>query len=151
MGHLDDDLVGRGVGDGPIGAPIVIVGLHRTGTTLLQHLLAALPGHHYVPMWALMTPAPKAFRRARAYAAVAGSRFAGPELWRIHPVFPRGPEECWMLFMPTFRVFDYALHWRIPRYTAWLDACDMRPAYREYRRTLGVLESNVRPSGGRKP
>lgn len=44
-----------------------------------------------------------------------------------------------MLFMPTFRVFDYALHWRIPRYTAWLDACDMRPAYREYRRTLGVL------------
>ena len=43
-------------GELPIEAPIVIVGFPRTGTTLLQNLLASHPEHRSFPLWELRAP-----------------------------------------------------------------------------------------------
>src|SRR6185436_20529872 len=75
--------------------PIVIVGLHRTGTTLLQRLLGAIPGFGHVPLHRLGSPVPIPFSRLRATAALGAARVISPEMWVVHPVSADGPEECW--------------------------------------------------------
>src|SRR3712207_6731588 len=44
--------------DEEIGAPIVITGLPRTGTTLLQNLMALDPAHRVLRFWEALRPVP---------------------------------------------------------------------------------------------
>lgn len=127
------------VGPTPTPAPIVVCGLHRTGTTALHWLLSAVPGHTYVPMYRLMNPVPRPWSVWEARAALTMSRFISPEFFDAHPASAVGPEECWMLLMPSFHVPDYTLHWRLPRYRAWVDKAPLDAPYREYAAALGLL------------
>ena len=42
----------------PVPRPVFVVGLPRTGTTLLHGLLAGVPGHRAPLLWELLTPGP---------------------------------------------------------------------------------------------
>jgi Sulfotransferase family len=131
---------------------IVVVGLPRTGTTLLHTLLGCDPTAVALPFWQLRRPYPIPRRRLdRATrilgaAAMAGlARSMAPRLADIHPVSALRPEEDVFLFRDTGML---AVPVAAPGYLAWLQATDPTPAYRTYRRHLQALLQD-RP--GRRP
>jgi hypothetical protein len=126
---------------GAVGGPVIVVGWHRTGTTLLQQLLDAVPGLGFVPLHQLMEPVWRAGSLLRAAAATRLAWAIAPEMPTLHPQAVRGPEECWILLMSSLRVDGFALHWHVPGYAQWLEASDPAPAYRLYARALALLEA----------
>ena len=119
--------------------PIVVVGLHRTGTTLLHHLLSALPGHSAIPMYRMVSPVNRIGAWLEAEAAQRAINLLNPEFKIAHPIDTRSPEECWLLLMSTLRVPDFLLHWELPRYQAFIDSHDMLDAYVAYRDILRLM------------
>lgn len=119
--------------------PLIVVGLHRTGTTLLHHLLSVLPGHSWIPMYRMVSPVHKMTARLEANTAKWSVDLINPEFQIAHPSSSSSPEECWLLMMSTLRVPDFLLHWELPRYEEFIDNHDMLDCYREYRDTLRLM------------
>ena len=84
-----------------IAAPIVVVGMMRSGTTLLQRLLAADPRFHCAYGWEVVEAAPRLDyqfagvdpRIAVSEVREAKSRELAPDLFVIHPMYAREAEE----------------------------------------------------------
>lgn len=83
-------------------APIVVVGMMRSGTTLLQRLLAADCEFHCAYGWEVVEVAPKLDHRwsqeedpriVVSEQREATTRELAPELFAIHPMYAREPEE----------------------------------------------------------
>ncbi|HEX6674591.1 MAG TPA: sulfotransferase, partial [Actinomycetes bacterium] len=79
--------------DTPVPPPLVVVGLPRTGTTLLHALLGCDPAAFALPFWQLRRPYPvppgrmdRAARIARAAAMARLAWLMTPRLRHIHPV-----------------------------------------------------------------
>jgi hypothetical protein len=104
---------------GQVTDPIFVVGLPRTGTSLLQRLIAEDPERRGLRTFELQGPIPPlspsifAPLKRRAYAALISAiyRTFMPELIRIHHTSITSLEECWMLFMSSYAVLnaDYIL------------------------------------------
>lgn len=127
--------------------PLVIVGLPRTGTTLLQRLLAADPRFHSAAWWEARYPAPltgetldaPTGRIARAQAEVATMIDCMPQILSIHPLDAMLADEEFMLMEHSFvcAMDSYA---NVPGYTAWLDKQDLTPVYTYLKRMLQFLQ-----------
>lgn len=137
-----------------IGAPLVIVGLPRTGTTRLQRLLSRDPRFYSMLFWESQFPVPlpdetleqpKA-RIASAKGIVDYMVTSMPKLLAIHPMAAEEADEEVMLMEHSFlSAFDsYA---NIPSYVAWLDAQDQTPAYHFLKRSLQFLQWQKRKRG----
>lgn len=143
----------------PVRSPLIVTGLPRTGTTLLQRLLSLDPDARPLLTWEAMWPAPVSRRRTgredtrirHARRLVWMARRFLPGIDRIHPLDPEGPEECTRLLDSSFRWGYFAVENRLPGYAAWLESEGpdvMVPAYRWYATQLQVLQSQ-RASAGR--
>src|SRR5919197_1503277 len=126
----------------PFDGPLVVVGLFRTGTTLLQNLLAQHPDVRAPQLWELMHPVARVgspaererlIRVTQAY--VQAYYRAAPAFRAIHYLDAELPEECHRLTGTTFTNDIYPLRYRLPSYVQWLDEQDMRAPY-EFHRTL---------------
>ena len=135
------------VGEQRITAPVFIVGLPRTGTTLLHNLLVQDPGIRAPLTWETMFPAgypesPQALRRARSKAAARLDwlhRFA-PEIKRIHPVGAERPEECVALMAPGFTSALFHTLYRVPSYQDWFESDPQTLGYETHFRVLQQLQ-----------
>ncbi len=136
----------------PLGAPLVVVGMPRTGTTLLQNLLTRLPGARWLRPWELEEPWPDGPEaggpgdpRAVAFReTLERRRRLLPHLDRQHPF--DSPAECNDLFMATFLSNRFAIFWDTPEYAAWLERRsrdEWRGAYQHYRDQLQRLAWKV--------
>lgn len=133
---------------GPIRRPVFIVGLPRTGTTLLHNLLACDPSARAPLMWELYHPSPPPTTETRTSdprIAIAKRRVrrllkVAPHLTLIHPMDPEGPDECFHLFKNSFMSPAFMMMANVSRYLRWLYAQDMVPAYRYYRKQLQLLQ-----------
>lgn len=145
--------------DEPVHSPLIVTGLPRTGTTLLQRLLSVDPDARPLLTWEAMWPAPlsrprpgrKDARIGHTRRLVWTARRYLPGIDRIHPLDPEGPEECTRLLDSSFRSAYFAIEYRLPGYAAWLESEGpnvMVPAYRWYATQLQVLQSQ-RPAAGR--
>src|SRR5690606_38731187 len=84
-----------------IAAPVFIIGLPRTGTTLLHNLMAE-DAENRVPLtWEVMFPARRTdgpageqALRDKTAARLAWANRLAPEFKRIHPIAPELPQEC---------------------------------------------------------
>jgi len=142
----------------PVRAPVFIVGLQRTGTTLLQRLLALHPGLRALAAWEAVHPAPFLERRTRpgrpdpriaqAELAERAARYMAPDFFAIHPIVAQGHEEDSLAFDPSFHTTTAEALMNVPSFTAWLESVDDRPAYREYRGVIQLLLWQ-RPGPGR--
>ena len=143
--------------DEGIAAPLVIVGLARTGTTMLHRLLSADPGLHAARWWEVRFPAPFPDssgsgpdpRIAAARAQVAWILENQPVLAAIHPWDAEGPDEEIMLMEHSFLSHVPESGANLPSYRAWLDRQDLRPAYTLLRRLLQFLQWQKRRRGER--
>jgi hypothetical protein len=137
-------------------APVVVVGMMRSGTTLLQRLLAADKRFHCAYGWEVVEVAPRLDygwssdedpRIAISEKREATSRELAPELFSIHPMYAREPEEEIVFLSDAFlsHVPESGAH--VPRYRAWIDQQDFSPAYAYLHRMLQFLQWQKRRRG----
>jgi hypothetical protein len=125
---------------------IVILGLARTGTTLLHRLIAADRRVYSAAWWECRFPVPApddiegTQRIAAAKAEVAAILEAQPGLAAIHPWDALGADEDIMLLDQTFLSTTAESIACIPSYRAWVHGQDLRPAYRYLLRLLKFLQ-----------
>jgi hypothetical protein len=141
-----------------VGAPVVIVGLPRTGTTMLYRMLAAAPGFvaplHYEAA-DLSPPADWDFRPESdpripaAEASVAAMMAAMPELASIYPYEAMAPEESIYLYGGSLRSTSQQSSALVPGYDAWFRTADKRPAYEYLKKAVQFLQWQRRRSGRR--
>ena len=134
--------------DERVAAPIVVVGMMRSGTTLLQRLLAADARFHCAYGWEVVEVAPRLEhgftgvdpRIAVSEAREAKSRELAPELFAIHPMYAREAEEEIVFLADAFlsHVPESGAH--LPGYRSWLDEQDFAPAYDYLHRMLQFLQ-----------
>jgi len=128
----------------PVPQPVFVVGLPRTGTTLLHRLLAAAPGCRAPLLWELLAPCPlepghdePARRMRSAGRLVRLAHQAAPSLRVIHPLDARAPEEC-VFALP--HNMAYCTRARIPSYRDWLARRDVTADYAYLRQQLQILQ-----------
>ncbi|MGE0386685.1 MAG: sulfotransferase [Gammaproteobacteria bacterium] len=121
--------------------PVFVMGLPRSGTTLLQALLTAPPSARGTLHWELLNPSPppeSATYESDPRIALAERQVAGmsKDLLRIHPFDARLPEECGRLFdMEVMNQGTFGSY-HVPSYLHWLLAHDFREAYAWHRQCL---------------
>jgi hypothetical protein len=132
--------------------PLFILGLPRTGTTLLYALLAEDPANRTPLSWEVDDPCPPAEsasfdsdpRIGRTEARFEQLRRLAPGLQAIHPVGSTMPQECIVLTAPEFMSVRFEMCFDVAGYQKWLVEQDMTPAYRFHRRFLQHLQSRHR-------
>lgn len=137
-----------------IAAPVVIVGLPRTGTTLLQRVLACDPRFYSMPWWESRYPVPfpgedlkapvQRIERARGEVKVMVE--AMPKLLSIHPMDADQADEEVMLMEHSFRA-SFNAYAHVPSYMDWLHGTDETPTYEYLKRVLQFLQWQKRQRG----
>ena len=130
-----------------LGRIIVISGLQRTGTTLLQRLLISHPDVRGISGAEALVPVPDSqdsdrAERARTRQAVLAEKsisYLAPEFMAIHPISHDEPEEDVLLLDLNFMSQSPEATMHVPSYARWLEEQDHTPAYEYLRRVLQVL------------
>jgi len=129
-------------------APVFVVGLQRTGTTMLHRLLTCEPRLRSMAAWEALNPAPFPggtdrhgvdLRVRKARAAETALRYLAPELFAIHPVEADAPEEDIHLLDVTFMSPAIDAIMPVAEYQAWFCEADQLPAYRYMHRMIQLL------------
>jgi hypothetical protein len=126
----------------PIDAPLVQLGLPRTGSTALGFLLSKDPNVRFLRLWESGEPAPppatvegpdpRVERAAQMLAAGGGSEHV--------PSAVDGPMEDLELLALDFKTQMFHAFGRIPTYATWVTDTDMTSAYDYERRVLKLLQ-----------
>lgn len=139
------------VRDEPIRRPWIILGLPRTGTTLLSLLLGLDPHSRPLLQWESATPVPPPTLATQAEdprIAVSAKRFEGlmtmnPAVRAMHPMGATLATECVTLLFFDLRSLSVETQALIPSYGTWLEDTDMHDAYEMHRLALQILQSQV--------
>lgn len=132
------------IGSRPVQAPLFIVGLPRTGTTLLHMLMAQDPDNRVPETWEVMHPAPaegtESMRIRRAGRELAWMERLAPGFRVMHPLAPRLPQECIAIDSHTFSSYEFQTTHDVPDYQRWLESRDKLAVYRYHFRFLQYLQ-----------
>ena len=131
--------------------PIFITGLPRTGTTLLQALLAEDPAHRTPLSWETDEPCPPAQsqtcasdpRIARTEKRFGQLRQLAPGFQAIHPIGALMPQECIVLTAPEFMSLRFEMCFDVAGYQRWFFEHDMSSAYRFHRIFLQHMQAEM--------
>lgn len=137
-----------------INQPVVIVGLPRTGTTMLHRLLACDPRLYSMAWWEARHPSPLSpqdllnptRRIDMAKAEVKAMVEAVPALLAMHPLDAELADEEVLLMEHSF-MGAYDSYGNVPSYMTWLFQQDQTPAYRYLKRQLQFLQWQKRQRG----
>jgi len=137
--------------------PVVVVGLGRTGTTMLHRMLASDPHFYSLAWYESRNPAP--FPESQwgpdgvdprirdAEAEVEAMLAASPDLIAAHPMDAHAPDEEVMLVEHAFTSPNPEAFCHIPRFGRWLAEQDHAPGYRYLERLLRFLQWQKRRRG----
>lgn len=134
--------------------PVFIIGLPRTGTTMLHRVLAR-DSRFYTPLWwevrfpVPISPATSNGDDPRIKLAKAEVKMmleAMPELLTMHPLDAELPDEEVVLMEHSFLSAMYA-YANVPTYTEWLGRQDQTPAYSYLKKQLQFLQWQKRQRG----
>jgi sulfotransferase family protein len=137
------------MGRAEIRAPIVMIGMGRTGTTILHDLLGQDPANRIPRTWEVDRPCPPPEtatydtdpRIAEVEATIDAANQAHPEFKAMHPLGARLGQECIRMTGGEFASLIFLSQYRLPSYLQWLTTeADMAPAYRWHRRYLQLLQ-----------
>jgi hypothetical protein len=125
--------------------PVFIVGLPRSGTSLLHRLLSADPEHRCPLMWEVRSPSPptRAHEKRRIQRATQSCNFFNwlvPTFRYAHAIGAEVPQECVSMMTPTFLSDQFDAMYYVPSYRAWFFRQNLQPAYEYHRRFLQHLQ-----------
>lgn len=128
--------------------PVIIIGLPRTGTTVLYDLLALDPATRTPRDWefAMPWPAPEAAtwdrdpRIAQMNAWFTQLLQAAPGLADIQTFEATHPSECNLAFTHHFASSQFPAEWGVPSYARWLRETRPPGRYAAHKRILQQLQ-----------
>lgn len=134
--------------DQEITRPTFIVGLPRSGTSILFEVLAQDPASRVPETWEALFPCPPPTaegyasdpRIARADALVTQWTRVVPAFATMHEMGGRIPAECGLIMANSFISDHIASLHQAPAYAVWYAGADMRPAYAYHRTILQILQ-----------
>ncbi len=129
--------------------PVFILGMPRTGTTMVSYLMDADPATRSFLKWEAYNIVPPALpgtlrsdNRCRAEVAKDQEILkAHPTAFATHYEAGDGPTECVHLLAQDFRSLMLAVLSTTPTYHDWILMCDMTSAFAHRRRALQILQS----------
>ncbi len=141
-----------GIGRQEIRQPLFIVGLPRSGTTLLHTLLATDPGHQAPLTWEVMFPCLPAGKDERTQIrqverSLSFLRWLAPKFRQVHALGAELPQECVGLMGLSMMSDQFDTMYRVPFYRSWLLKQNLLPAYQWHRQFLQHLQEG---RGGRR-
>jgi hypothetical protein len=129
--------------------PLFVLGLPRTGTTLLYSLLALDPAHRSPLSWEVDDPCPPA--EAASYASdprIAKSEWRFAQLRQlargiqaIHPVGASLPQECIVITASEFASIRFEMTFDVATYQDWLLDAELTGCYGWHKRFLQHMQS----------
>lgn len=137
--------------DRPIERPVFVMGVPRTGTTLMSNLLAADPARRSPLTWEIDDPVPPATaatlttdpravtRLAQEKAALA----ANPEMAKYYRGSAIYPNECVFFMAHDFKTLMIESKGKLPGYKEFIFSCDMTSAYQYHKKFLQVLQHHA--------
>ena len=141
------------VEDEVIEEPVFIVGLPRSGTTIMQEILGADPGARTVRMWEAKFPCPPPApsdpkpdpRIAKAQGLVGLQDRITPEWATMHKVGAKLPVECIEWTYSSFVSYAFSASFHVPNYTRYVATNDHASAFAWHKKILKLLQSTGRP------
>jgi hypothetical protein len=129
--------------------PIFVLGLVRTGTTALHHLLSQDPNMQGLEYWLAASPSPRPprarwegdLRFQRAVAELDWMYKTDPSLKAIHLMTADTADECRHLLQQNFTDDTFDCNATIPSYSEWYGRQDMLATYRRHRDLLKLIGS----------
>lgn len=137
------------IDDRDVEIEFVGVGLPRTGSTALSHLLSEDPAFRNLRTWEEGDPCPPpgvdpSADQARIDATRMVLEMAQDHMAaRLRSMLPQaatGPMEDHNLMAMEFKAQFFTVMGRLPTYGQWFVHCDMEPAYRYEKRVLKLLQ-----------
>jgi hypothetical protein len=128
--------------------PLFVLGLPRTGTTILYELLAQDPIHRAPMSWEVAYPLPPAQAatfETDARIAKVDKEFGqldrlAPGFKAMHEIGANLPQECVALFAAHFLSDQWSAAYCLPSYRRWSLTQDMSAVYRWHRQYLQHLQ-----------
>jgi hypothetical protein len=135
--------------------PLFILGLPRTGTTILYELIAQDPDFRSAASWEVSKPVPPAAQETFSSDSrikhtdrlMSLMEKLAPGFRAIHAIEAKLPQECVYLLASHFISEQYCYMYNIPQYRAWALDQDMTAAYQwhaDFLRHLQVDYSSER-------
>jgi hypothetical protein len=137
------------IGAEPIRSPIIMMGMGRSGTTILHELLALDPRNRIPATWEVDMPFPppeKASYESDPRIDIIQKRLDRtdsiiPDFKSIHRMGARLPQECVRITTGEFASMIFGTTYEVPSYSNWmLEEADLAPAYEYHRRFLQLLQ-----------
>jgi hypothetical protein len=136
-------------------APLIGLGLPRTGSTALSCLLAEDPAARSIRNWEAQAPCPPPEfatkdhdpRIARAKGSMERRNRLFPRMKQMVPSSATSPTECQTFMGHDFKSQLFQAFAHIPSYVAWLNhEADLVPTYRYVKRVLKLLQWKCPPT-----
>ena len=136
----------------PIERPVFVMGVPRTGTTLMSNLLAADPARRSPLTWeiddpvppvsspAMLTQDPRAVGRLAAEKAALEANPAMGKYYRGSAVYPN---ECVFFMAHDFKTLMIESKGVLPGYKEFIFSCDMTSAYEYHKKFLQLLQADA--------
>ena len=136
-----------------ISPPLFIMGLPRSGTTFLFHLLGNDPNHRSPCFWEILHLSPFSYKDSmreknvirRTNLELSLVNRLVPELRLVHPILSDFPEECTLLTALGLQSYSYIYVANTPSYQEYLMNADFTSGFLWHSRFLKVLESKEKP------
>lgn len=131
-----------------ISNPIFIIGLPRTGTTILHDILAQDPASRVPMTWECMFPSPPPQKATydkdpRIDACQATFPVSPSTLDAMHPMSALHSQECVVLMCESMCSPIFHMQYNIPSYQDWLDSSvDFSSIYQFHKRQLQHFQSD---------
>lgn len=137
--------------DQQVSAPLIIVGMPRTGTTLLSNLLDLDPENRSLYLWEASRPVPPprlggAFDDPRVLATMRADQQHQDRVQGIETMTHYGatlPAECIVTLCFEFKSLTFEMLGHVPSYREWREQTSMVSAYRYHHKVLQLLQYYV--------
>ncbi len=149
------------IADEEIIEPLFIVGMGRTGSSILYEYFMQDPAHRAPVAWEKKLPAPaqvpgdetQAMDRIEWIEAETRLMYEiDSSLMSKHEAHARLPEECSQLMAHEFQSGHFFSRNNVPGYALWNAMSDVRPAYAMHKRILQILQwRDKQHDGDKKP
>ncbi|MDE2239834.1 MAG: sulfotransferase [Rhodospirillales bacterium] len=133
----------------PIKAPLIILGLPRSGTSFLHTLMAEDPGNQVPRNWQMIYPAPRpaGFNPDGDKRVINVDKqldlFNGlaPGFRDLHPIYADSPQECSEITSHVFQSLRFDSTHRVPSYFEWLERRGHDDAFVFHKKFLQFLQN----------
>ncbi len=134
----------------PIERPLIIIGLPRSGTTILHRLLARDPMLRAAPFWELSMPLPLGDPESPApepdpriplvQAGLDTLSTMAPDLAQMHEIQVDEPDEDISLLIYGFSSLQFEWSYMVPGYSRYYRDTDQTEGYRMFKRVLQTMQ-----------